>query len=490
MSNENINDKSVVSNFTWRFLERICAQAVSFVVAIVLARILGPEAYGTVSLLTIFIAIMDIFVDAGFGTALIQKKDSDQVDFSSVFFFNIFSSIVLYIAIYIFSPVIANFYDDASLVIMLRVLAISIILAGLKGVMIAYVSKNFLFKKFFFATIIGTVISAIVGILGAFNGFGPWALIAQHLTNLFFDTLVLWIIVKWKPSFLFSFKRLKSLFSFGWKLLLSSLIDTTYNELRALVIGKRYSTSDLAYYNKAYSFPKVIMTTINTSLDSILLPTMSLVQDSNIKVREVSRKSLKVSTYILMPMLIGLCACASPFIEAILGESWINSVIYLQIFCLAFLFWPVHTSNLNAFKSMGYSNIFLYLEIAKKIIGIALIAVCIIFDMGPIYIAGTFLLCSILETIIDLLPSKKILNYSFFTQMKDIFPQLLLSIIMGLIVYSFNYLPLNCWIKLLVQIPTGIVIYVLGSFLFKIYGFCFLKKMISSRIQLRRTIDE
>ena len=238
---------TVISNLVWRFAERCGAQLVSFIVSIVLARILAPEDYGTIALVTVFTAILQVFVDSGLGTALIQKKDADEIDFSSVFYFNFVVCLILYLGMFAAAPFIADFYGDVTLVPVIRILSLTIVISGVKGIQQAYVSRNMLFKRFFFSTIGGTIFSAVLGIAMAYAGFGIWALVAQQLSNTFIDTLILWITVRWRPTKSFSWTRLKYLLSFGWKLLVSSLLDTAYNNLRNLIIGKMYSSSDLAF---------------------------------------------------------------------------------------------------------------------------------------------------------------------------------------------------------------------------------------------------
>ena len=313
--------KNVFLNIIWRFAERCGAQIVQFIVSIVVARILAPEAYGTVALITVFTTIFQVFVDSGLGNALIQKKDADDLDFSTVFYTNIVFCIVLYIIIYFVSPIIANFYNDSSLTILIRVLSITILISGLQNIQQAYVSKKLIFKKFFLSTIGGTIISAIVSIIMALKGMGVWSLIAQQLINLSTGTIILWITVKWRPKLQFSFERLKGLFSFGWKLLVSSLIDTVYNNIRQLIIGKKYSSSDLAYYNKGKQFPNLIINNVNIAIDSVLLPTMSNVQENREKVKNMTRKSIKISVFIMAPLMMGLAFTSNNVIELLEDDS-------------------------------------------------------------------------------------------------------------------------------------------------------------------------
>ena len=338
------SSNSTIYNFIWRFAERCGAQLVSFIVSIVLARILVPEDYGTIALVTVFTAILQVFVDSGLGTALIQKKEADDLDFSSVFYFNLVVCVILYIGMFVASPYIAAFYGDDTLTPIIRVLSLTIIISGVKGIQQAYVSRNMLFKRFFFSTIGGTIFSAILGISMAYAGFGVWALVVQQLSNTAIDTLILWITVKWRPKKLFSWSRLKVLLSFGWKLLVSSLLDTGYNNLRNLIIGKMYSSADLAFYNQGDKFPKVIVTNINTSIDSVLLPTMSNVQDDKERVKQMTRRAIKTSTYVMAPLMMGLAFCAEPIVSLVLTDKWLPCVPFLRIFCITYMFWPVHTA--------------------------------------------------------------------------------------------------------------------------------------------------
>ena len=291
-----MDNKNVVNNFIWRFAERCGAQAVTLIVSIVLARILTPGDFGTVSLVMVFTTIMQVFVDRGLGTALIQKKDADDLDFSSVFYFNFAVCLILYAVMFMAAPLIAGFYNDTSLILIIRVISLTIIISGVKGIQQSYVSRNMLFKRFFFATLGGTIFSAFLGIGMAYAGCGVWSIVAQQLSNTAIDTLILWVTVKWRPKKLFSWKRLKGLLSYGWKLLISSLLDTVYNNLRNLIIGKIYTSADLAYYNQGDKFPKVIVTNINASIDSVLLPSMAGEQDHRDRVKSMTRRAIKTNT--------------------------------------------------------------------------------------------------------------------------------------------------------------------------------------------------
>ena len=471
---------SVTSNLLWRFMERCGAQSVTLIVSIVLGRILGPKVYGTVALVTIFTTIMQVFVDSGMGNALIQKKEADDLDFSSVFYFNMVICVVLYLIMFFSAPLIAWFYKRDELTPVIRVLSLIIVISGVKNVQQAYVSRNMLFKRFFFSTLGGTIGAAIVGITMAVLGFGVWALVAQMLFNAAVDTTILWFTVKWRPKKMFSFERLKGLFMFGWKLLVSAVIDTIYNDVRQLIIGKIYSDSELAFYNRGKQFPQIIVTNINTSIDSVLLPTMSQVQDDPARVKSMTRRSIKTSTFIMMPLMVGLAVCGEPLVHLILGEKWLPCVPFLRIFCFTFAFYPIHTANLNAIKAMGRSDLFLVLEIIKKIVGV--IAILSTMWVSVMAMAYSLLITSVLGQIINSWPNKKLMKYSYLEQLKDMLPQIGLSLLMGAIVYCVNFIGLPSIITLLIQVPLGAVIYVLCSKLFHIDSFEYIINMVKSLI--------
>lgn len=453
-----MDNKNVVNNFIWRFAERCGAQAVTLIVSIVLARILTPGDFGTVSLVMVFTTIMQVFVDSGLGTALIQKKDADDLDFSSVFYFNFAVCLILYAVMFMAAPLIAGFYNDTSLILIIRVISLTIIISGVKGIQQSYVSRNMLFKRFFFATLGGTIFSAFLGIGMAYAGCGVWSIVAQQLSNTAIDTLILWVTVKWRPKKLFSWKRLKGLLSYGWKLLISSLLDTVYNNLRNLIIGKIYTSADLAYYNQGDKFPKVIVTNINASIDSVLLPSMAGEQDHRDRVKSMTRRAIKTSTYIMAPLMMGLMFCAEPVVKLLLTDKWLPCVPYLRIFCFTYMFWPIHTANLNAIKAMGRSDLFLKLEIVKKIMGLTLLLLTM--RISVMAMAYSLIVSGICSQVINSWPNWKLLNYNYFEQLRDILPSIIIALIMGIIVYFVGFLRLPTIVILLIQVLTGAAIYI------------------------------
>lgn len=477
--------ENVLTNLIWRFLERTGSQGMAFVVSLVLARLLAPEAYGTIALITVFTTLLQVFVNHGLGTALIQKKDADDLDFSTVFYFNMVLCLVLYGLLFLAAPLIAAFYEMPELTSLVRVLGLTLVISGVNNIQQSYVSKTMQFKRFFFSTLGGTVFSAAVGIVMAYMGYGVWALVAQSLTNNAANTVILWITVKWRPKWMFSWERLKGLFSYGWKLLVSALLDTGYRDLRQLIIGKVYTAGDLAYYNKGDQLPGMLVTNINTAIDSVLLPTMAEEQDNREKVRAMTSRAIKTSTYVMMPVMMGLAVCAEPLIRLLLTETWLPCVLYLRIFCITYSFYPIHTANLNAIKAVGRSDLFLKLEIVKKTVGLAALFATMFISVEAM--AYSLLATTLLSQVINAWPNKKLLGYSYLEQVKDMLPQMALSCVMGAAVYAINFLNLGDVVTLLIQVPLGALIYVAGSWLFKLDSFIYLlgmlKKMLSNKMK-------
>ena len=466
------NKQKVVSNLIWRFMERFGSQLVAMVVQIILARMLDPAVFGTVAKVTIITTILLVFVDSGMANSLIQKKDPDDLDFSSVFYFNMAFCLVLYAGLFAAAPAIARFYDDAQLTAIVRVLGLTVVVAGVKNVQQAYVSKTLQFKRFFFATLGGTLLSAAVGIIMVFCGFGVWAIVAQQLTNVTVNTAILWLTVGWRPKRMFSFERLKGLLGYGWKLLVSGLLDTVYNKLREIMIAVFYTDADLAYYNRGMTYPNLLVENINASIDSVLLPVLSAEQDHKEQVRNMTRRAIRISTYVMMPMMMGLAVCAEPLIRLLLTDKWLPCVPYLRIFCFSYAFYPLHTANLNAIKAMGRSDLFLKLEIIKKVFGVIILLVTL--QYGVYVMALSLLFTSVMSQLINSWPNAKLLDYAYGHQLMDMLPAILLSLVMGAAVYPIQLFGWSDWVTLPVQGIAGAAVYILGSVIFRLDSFSYL----------------
>ena len=529
MDNKNLNDTSdqlqkdiqaaatntkekTIKGLFWEYMEKLGGEAVSLVVSIVLARLLGPEAYGIIPLITVFTSILGVIVQSGFGSALIQKKDATNTDFSTVFYFQLALSSVLYLGMFFAAPFISDFYNNPEMTSMVRILSLTLIIGAVNNVQHAYVSKTMQFKKYFFASFTGTVLSGVVGIVLAFTIinvtgnpiYGAWALVAQKLTDHIIDTIFLWFTVKWRPKLTFSLKRLKSLYSYGWKILLSTFIDTLYKNLNTLIIGKVYTSTDLAYYNKGNTYPKLIMHNLNTSIQHVLFPAMSNHQHDIGKVKSMARRAMKTSSYLVFPAMMGFAAVGYSIIYLLLGDAWLPAVPFLWIACFNFAMWPIHTTNLQAIQAMGRGGSFLIAEIIKKISNLIFlgagiwIAMSLAFETttdSVVVIALSSIFAEIVCVFVNALPNKKIINYSLKEQFADIIPAFFLSLFMGICIFPINYLPLSAFIsneglavtiKLLIQIVCGITIYVLTSRIFKVDSFKYILSTIKEFLRKKK----
>lgn len=462
----------------WRLLERIGARGVTFIISVILARLLDPEAYGTVALITVFIAILQTFVDSGFGNALIQKRDADDLDFSSVFYFNVVICLLLYGFIFLLSPIIAAFYDDRNLISYIRVVGLVLIISGVKNIQQAYITRNFLFKRFFAATLTGTIAAGIIGIISAYLGLGVWALIIQMLVNTATDTLILWITVDWRPKRIFSILRLKELFGFGWKILVSQVVITFLAQLRQIVIGKIYSKEALAFYNHGDKLPGLVADNINTSIDSVLFPALSAEQDSMERVKSMTKRAVKISSFVMMPLLTGLAVCAKPLVALFLTEKWLPCVPYLRIFCAVYVFYPIHTANLNAMKARGYSGETLKVEVIKAFINMAFLLLTI--KQGTLAIALGFFAASLLCMLVNAWPNRWIIDYRLSEQLLDVIPALALSMGMAAIIYLIGFWEFSLVLTLAVQIFAGAFFYIGMAKLLHMSSYEYLKNILLS----------
>lgn len=475
---------SISTNVIWRLAERICAQGVSFIVSVILARLIAPDVYGTVALITVITNIMNVFIQSGLSTALIQKQSSDKLDFSTVFTFNMAMALVLYALMYLSAPLIADFYNNQDMIWPVRILSFSLILGGINGVQQAYVSKKMQFHLFFNATIIGTICSAVVGIFMAYKGYGVWALVGQILTNQMIDTFILWLMLDWHPGFRFSVDRFKPLYSFGWKVFVSNLIDTTYKNLRSLLIGKVYTEADLAYYNRGNRLPELVITNINSSIQSVFFPAYSATANDSGKLRSLVKKSISTSTYLIFPCMIGLAVTSRTLIILLYTEKWLFAVPYMWIGCYSYLFWPLHTANLQVIQAMGRSDITLKIEVIKKTVTIISLIISIRF--GVFAVAACAIPLAVFSLVVNAVPNKKLLDYSLVEQFKDFWPALWMSGIMGGIVYCVGLINIPRLPLLALQILTGGGVYLLLSVITKNESFAYVKNRALSVIKGRK----
>lgn len=475
-----------LSNLAWKFAERFSAQIISTVVSIILARLLEPEYYGIISIVMVFINIANVFVSDGLGSSLIQKKDATQLDFFSVLYFNLALSCLLYVGLFFAAPLITDFYGRGyeMLTSVLRVLGLRIIFTAVNSVQQAYVAKKMIFKKFFLATLGGTVLSAVVGIAMAYSGYGVWALVTQYLVNSIGSTIILAIVLKVRPRFMFSFARVKKFLPYGAHILGTGMLITGYQEIRSLIIGKVYSSASLAYYDKSRHFPSLLVTNLNSSISAVLFPKMSAVQDDPAKIKEYTKASISLGSYVLSPMMFGLAAVATPFVKVLLTEKWLPCVPLLQMFCLFYLLQPIHTANMQAIKAIGRSDIYLKLEIFKKVIEF-IVLICTL-RLGVTVITMGMTVCATAFMFVNAYPNIKLLNYGFKEQMADIWPNILLAAAMFAVVFPMQYLPISDICCLVLQVVTGCLAFLLLSLLVRNKSFLIIKDIIKGRFLKKR----
>ncbi len=473
--------KSVIlSSLIWKFLERFGSQTTQFLVSIILARLLSPEDFGLVALVMVFVALANVFVQSGLNTALVQKKNADNIDFSTVFYASILIALFFYLVLFFMAPVIAEFYNGQEKIVpIVRVLGLTLLISSFNSVQGAYIERNMMFKKLFYRSIGAIIPAGLFGVFLAYAGLGVWALVGQQLLNAFLMCVIMWITVKWRPLWTFSFERFKQLFSFGWKLLVSSLLDTGYNNLRDLVIGKMFSPADLGFYNRGDQFPRIIIFNINSSIQSVLLPSLSTVQDDRVRLKQLMRRSIKTSAFCVLPMMAGLAAIAEPVVLLILGEKWVPAVPFIQICCFVYAFWPIHTTNLTAINAVGRSDVFLKLEIIKKIYGFAVLLFTICFFRTPVGIAMSAAITAPIGSFVNAFPNKKLLGYGFMEQMRDFLPAFALSIAMGAVVYTVSKVAvIYVWLQIPLLIFVGGFAYLLFARLFKLESFGYILNTI------------
>lgn len=483
MSNKTLKSKILTSLF-WKLLERSSTSGIQFIILIILARLLSPDDYGVISLALIFIIIANVFVQGGFNTALIQKKNADENDFSSIFYLTLWISVLLYMLLYFLAPIIASLLKLSQFKSVIRVLGVSLFFNAFNSIQNNIVVRNMQFKKLFFSSIGSTLGSGLVGIILANNGFGVWALVAQQITNQVLTTLILWFTVKWRPKLYFSVKSVKGLFSFGWKLLISELIDTIYMHIRSFIIGLKFSPTILGYYNKGKQFPSFIVTNINGSIQSVMLPALSSQQDDIKRMKDMVRRSIVTSSFIVFPMMVGLAITSKTLVSVLLTDQWLPAVPFLVIYCASYALWPLNTANLQAINALGRSDIYLKQEIIKKIVSIVILVITLFFNAQTIALGA--LLSGIISSIINAFPNKKLLDYSYGEQLRDVLPSLTISLAMGSIIFSFRTLNISTIHILLLQIMVGIITYIGLAKIFKLECYKYLLDILKALMKRNR----
>ena len=428
----------VAKGAVWTLLEKMSGQIVQFVVGMILARLLTPNDYGMVALTGIFFAVAGVLVDSGFGGALIQKKDADELDYNSVFYLNLALSFVAYAVLFFIAPWIADFYKTPVLKNIVRVSAICFIFNAINAIQGAELTKKMLFHLSFRISLITCLTSAVCGVTLAFMGFGVWALVWSSLITGFVGVIARWVIIAWRPKLMFSFARLKPLFSYGWKMAVSAMIDQVFVNLTGLLIGKFYTKADLAYVNKGRSLPRLAMNEIDATLGRVTFPALVLLQNDKAKLRESMRRTMRCSTFLVFPLMVGIAACSKSELLLLYGPQWVSATPYMMLACVGFALWPFHTINLRGILALGRSDVFLKLEIVKKTLGLIVILSTFRLGVLPWIAISTFVMGPV-GVLINSWPNRKLLDYTIRMQIMDVLPTALVCVAEAAVVFGIDF---------------------------------------------------
>lgn len=455
----------IIQGVFWRSLDRFGTQIIGFVISVILARLLGPEEYGMVALLTIFLVVSNVFINSGFWIALVQKKNADELDFNSIFYFNICMAFIIYALLWIMAPCIANFYHKPILVTILRISALNLVISSFNGVQDAILTREMRFHLSFLIGLFGSVTQGVIGILLAYYGYGLWALVFASLGTSITIMVAKWGLIGWRPRLIFSYTRVKSLFNFGSKILCSELLETFFNQLYCLIIGKRYTPADLAFFNKGESIPSVVMSSVQGVIGSVAFPAMSKVQNDRAQIRAIMKRMMTISSFLIFPAMCGLAVIAKPLVILIFTDKWLDSVPYLQLACISYAVYPIHVANLQVIQACGRSDIFLRLEIIKKIV--AVVVICATFKYGVLALAIGRASIGPVCSLINAMPCNKLIGYPFWEQFMDLFKSVFAAMISCLMVYSLTFMGLNNWLLIICQVGAGMLIYLFISYILK-----------------------
>ncbi len=463
---KNKSKNGVIGGLFWTFGERVSTQLIATIVTLVLARILSPEHYGLISIVSIFIALCNIFVTSGFGSSIVREKNASEEDFNTAFFLSLSISLVVYIILFFLAPFAASFYNMPALTAVMRVMGLTVPLSSLSTIQHAHLQREMEFKRYFIASLFGTVLSGVVGIIMALRGFGVWALVAQHLTNVAVDIIVLHYMGDWKPKLQFSKKSAFGIFSFGWKVLASNFVSTLESNLRSLIVGKVFGSADLAFYDQGRKYTSLLVDNVNSAINTVMLPVYAKYQDDYAKLKSVLRRSIKMGIFCLSPILIGFMAVSENFVIVFLTEKWLPCVPYLQICCIAYLTRPLETTCHKMILAIGKSDTVLIIMTLINIVAFATLLIAAFIYESMLYVALGSLLVSLTSLLCFMAASFKLIGYTPFEQLEDILPGLLISFCMFVCTYFVGKIQLLPIISLIIQIITGVLSYVVLSLIF------------------------
>jgi len=475
--------QKTVSGFTWSFIDNFANQGIQFIVGIILARLLTPDEFGLIGMITIFIAISQSFIDSGFSSALIRKNNCNENDYSTVFLYNLGAGLILYLILFFLAEPIGIFYNQPVLKILIRVLGLTLIIRSFTIIQSVLLTKRLDFKLQAKISILSTFISGAIGIIMAYAGYGVWSLVIRSVTSAFLASLLLWLWNKWKPLLIFSKSSFKELFGFGSKLLLSGLLDTIYNNIYYLIIGKFFSAKELGYFTRADIFKDMPSKNISGVVSRVSYPVLSKLQDDKEALKSGYRRLIRSVMFITFILMMGMAAVAEPLIISLIGYKWLPSVVYLQMLCFAGMLYPLHALNLNMLNVQGRSDLFLKLEIIKKIIAVPVIMAGIFWGIKAMI--GGMIILSFIAYYLNSYYSGRLIDYPMKEQILDILPSFLIAVLMGLIVYFTGIiLQTGNILKLLIQLATGSLIVFVICEIIKFGDYLYIKEIVIDKIKI------
>lgn len=466
-----MDKKTIVSSFAYKFIERLAVKGIGMIISIILARLLAPEAFGQIAIIMVFINLSQTVIQRGFSSALVQKKDASESDYSTVFYISTGIALVMVLLLWILAPAISKFYGDQGLILPLRIYSVSLIFGAFNSVQTARLQKKMRFRPMMICSLIATVLSGALGVGLAYLNAGIWALIVYYFANVVITSIAMIVVEHWFPSLIFSKASAKRLFGFGWKMLVSSLLCSLYSDLRSLIIGKKFSTEDLGYYSKGQQFPNIISHTLDNAIQSVMFPALSHVQSSTSELRAMLKRTVSMGTMVIFPVMVGLALVSESFVRVLLTDKWLPSVVFMQLICFADANISFTSSNLTVVKAMGRSDIYMKLEIVRRLVMLAVLCVSLFCFRSVAAIAVGYLISAWIDVVIITFVTKRLLNYGFWEQMKDCWKVFAAAALMGAGVYVTGLLPINSLAVMCLQILVGVAVYILACAALKIEGF-------------------
>jgi len=475
--------QKTISGITWSFIDNFSNLGIQFIIGIILARLLSPKEFGLIGMITVFMVISQAFIDSGFSNSIIRKKDCTQIDYSTVFYFNLFIGVIFYFLLFFLAIPISIFYNEPELINIIRIVGVGLIISSITIIQSTVLVKKVDFKLQTKISLVSSALSGIIGISMAYSGFGVWSLVWKSITAAIFSSVLLWLWNRWRPTLRFNFNIFKEHFKFGYKLLLSGLINTLQQNIFYLIIGKYFSAVELGYYTRAQQFSSLPSSNITNIINRVSYPVLSELQNEPEKLKTGYKKLIKSTMFLSFVLMIGMAAVSKPLIITLIGVKWTSSIIYLQLLCFSAMLYPLHALNLNILNVRGRSDLFLKLEIIKQLLAIPIILIAIFLGVKAMLIG--FIISSLLAYFLNSYWSGKLIGYSNKEQLADIFPSFILAFLMGIIIFGLGYFLIIKPVYLLFfQVIFGFIITILLSELFKIEGYLEIKKILINKFPI------